>query len=183
MTAQAITATQFLPVLVLSHRNGVFRAMIHLLNAVWKADYGDPSRKLVMLCLADMANKDGVCWPSVATIAKRCNLTKSPILRHLKALQDSGHITITHQFKDGSKTSNRYQVMQRGGSVDDTTLVASTTHRTTIKPQSLPADPKSMLTRPTQIPWKHKESRILTDRLQCRNGKTFKANARAMGTS
>jgi len=131
--------------------------MISLLNAIWEKDYGDPSRKLVMLCLADMANNAGVCWPSMATIAKRCSLTRSPVLRHLKALAEAGHITITHQFKDGSKTSNRYQIMQGGSSVDDTTLVASTTHRTTTEPSN--GLPEANPYRPTQPPWKMRGKR------------------------
>jgi len=133
--------------------------MIHLLNAVWKADYGDPSRKLVMLCVADMANKDGVCWPSVATIAKRCNLHRRSVLRHLKALAEAKHIAISHQFKDGKKAPSHYQILQKHGDMDVTTVVTSVSHRTTIKPQSLPADPKALLTRPTQAPWKQRKNR------------------------
>ena len=38
--------------------------------------------KFVLLALADNANDDGVCWPRVATVAAKCNLTE----RYARAL-------------------------------------------------------------------------------------------------
>lgn len=126
--------------------------MISLLNTVWAADYGDPSRKLVMLCLADMANAHGICWPSVATIAKRCGLHRRSVLRHLRALAEAQHITIKHQFRDGKKAASHYQIQPKHGDTHDTTMVTPTSHRTTNRTSGVLIDPKSMLTRPTQLP-------------------------------
>lgn len=132
------------------------RCVIPLLNAVWETDYGDPSRKLVMLCLADMANKDGVCWPSVATIGRRCSLSKRPVQRHLKALQAMGALAVTRRFKDGFCASNDYKIMMGGSVVDDRGVVSWTPPRTTNRTNGAKdaawIDPKALLTRATQLP-------------------------------
>lgn len=129
----------------------LFSLIAHL-NVVWKKDYGDPSRKLVMLCLADMANKAGVCWPSVATLCKRCSLSRRPVQRHLAALEAAGHLTIKPRFKDGKSTSNNYQIVTVGGVAHDAVGVSCTPHRITIESNGGLKDPRSMLTRPTQLP-------------------------------
>lgn len=47
---------------------------------------------LVLLALADFADDEGRCWPSVATIAKKARLTERQAYRSLKALEASGHL-------------------------------------------------------------------------------------------
>lgn len=42
---------------------------IAIMSAVWNTYDGTPARKLVLLALADHANDEGVCWPSLGRIA------------------------------------------------------------------------------------------------------------------
>jgi hypothetical protein len=47
----------------------------------------DPIPRLVLLALADRADKRGLCWPSVAWLADFCGFHRATIMRELKRLQ------------------------------------------------------------------------------------------------
>ncbi|MBK6707558.1 MAG: helix-turn-helix domain-containing protein [Sphingomonadales bacterium] len=42
---------------------------IQIMTVVWELDLPD-SEKLALLALADNANDEGYCWPSMATLAR-----------------------------------------------------------------------------------------------------------------
>jgi DNA-binding transcriptional ArsR family regulator len=70
---------------------------IRLMTQLW--DNADPelsgSRLVIMLCLADHANDDGECWPSIERIAKRARLHRQNVMVHLRELETAGYITVT----------------------------------------------------------------------------------------
>ena len=71
-----------------------------------------PSPKLLLMALADISNDDGVCWPSVRLLAKKCCLSEREIRRILEQLKSAGYIRINKRFRtDGSQTSNSYIVL------------------------------------------------------------------------
>lgn len=45
------------------------------MSRVWKTHCETHTQKLVLLALADNANDEGHCWPSVDTLARKCDLT------------------------------------------------------------------------------------------------------------
>jgi hypothetical protein len=49
-----------------------------------------PARRAVLLALSDMANAAGVCWPSIATIARRACMSARSVFTHLKELVRAG---------------------------------------------------------------------------------------------
>lgn len=61
------------------------------LSPAWEANLPCPS-KLVLISLADQANDDGVCWPSIATLTRRTGLDERSIFRHLATLEKLGHL-------------------------------------------------------------------------------------------
>jgi hypothetical protein len=74
--------------------------------AAWAADLSALD-KLVLLSLADHADSDGHCWPSVARLSDRCGMHRSAsVMRSLAALKAAGHITV----EAGSGRLNRYRV-------------------------------------------------------------------------
>lgn len=83
---------------------------VYASSAVWKmSNLGDPTRKLIMLAMADMANDELECWPSVRSLGKRCGISESSVRRHLEWLEKEGHIkSETRQRPNGSFTSNIY---------------------------------------------------------------------------
>jgi hypothetical protein len=54
-----------------------------------------PVQKLVLISLADQANDDGICWPGVASMAKRTCLSERSVQRALRELSHLGLLTIT----------------------------------------------------------------------------------------
>ncbi|WP_159710104.1 helix-turn-helix domain-containing protein [Sphingomonas sp. AX6] len=65
---------------------------IRIMTAVWGMDLPD-SEKIVLLALADCANDEGICWPSVASLAKKCSKSDRTIQAAIKSLTAAGHLT------------------------------------------------------------------------------------------
>jgi DNA-binding MarR family transcriptional regulator len=75
-----------------------------------------PTLKLVLMALADAADKQGVCWPSISTLAKKCSVSTRTVQRSLRALVDQGLLIAEARRRgDGSSTSNRYRLLVAGG--------------------------------------------------------------------
>lgn len=67
--------------------------------------------KLVLLALADVANHEGECWPSVGTLGEMTSLSQSAIKTHLRALEAVGIIKITPRTATGGRqTSNFFKI-------------------------------------------------------------------------
>lgn len=58
------------------------------MSACWPLGPMHPSCKSVLISLADNSNDEGVCWPSVATIARRTCLSERGVQSAIKALQE-----------------------------------------------------------------------------------------------
>lgn len=84
---------------------------IHISSAVWKSNIPSSGQKLVLLALADIANHEGGCWPSIGTIGDMTSLSDSAVRVHLKALQDAGIVTVIKRIAEGGRqTSNFFQI-------------------------------------------------------------------------
>jgi len=65
---------------------------------------------------ADGADDQGVCWPSVSTLAKKCTVSGRTVQRSLRALVDRGLlIAEARRRRDGSSTPNRSRLLIAGG--------------------------------------------------------------------
>lgn len=53
--------------------------------------------RLVLLVLADMANKDGVCWPGYGYIAKKAGTTRRSAIRAVDWLEQHGYLVVTRR--------------------------------------------------------------------------------------
>ncbi len=88
--------------------------MVDALNA----KVGNPGRKLVLIKLADNANDKGECWPSYQHVADQCEMGRSTVKAHIKALAEAGFIRI--EARNDGKSSNRYVLTIERGNVGDT---------------------------------------------------------------
>ncbi len=79
--------------------------------AAWELDLSS-THKLVLLALADNANEDGVCWPSISTIARKSCLTDRCVQRAIRELVSAGIVTI----REKSGHSNSYKLTPERGS-------------------------------------------------------------------
>lgn len=68
-----------------------------------------PSLKLVLMALADAADDEGQCWPSVRTIAVKCCISERTVQRVMKEFKAMGLLlSESRQTSSGRQTSNCY---------------------------------------------------------------------------
>lgn len=65
---------------------------VHVSSVVWKWDAPDPYTKFVLLKLADNADDDGRCWPSLQRIVRETGIAHSTVCNRLKKLEEAGVI-------------------------------------------------------------------------------------------
>ncbi len=87
---------------------------IKIMTQVWECSKADGSDLLVLLCLADMANDEGECWPSMATIARKCRIDVRNARKRIRGLEKLGDVVVivgggTSSSKGGLR-SNRYRI-------------------------------------------------------------------------
>lgn len=87
---------------------------IAAMNWAWRQQVA-PTVKLVLMSLADAADDDGVCWPSIPTVARKCGVTTRTVQRIMRGLAASGRLRHEPRFRhDGSHSSNRYTLVLDG---------------------------------------------------------------------
>ena len=87
------------------------------MNWAWRHTL-TPTLKLVLMGLADAADDQGVSWPSVSTLARKCTVSTRTVQRSLRILIDGGLlIAEPRQRRDGSSTSNRYRLVMEGDDI------------------------------------------------------------------
>lgn len=74
---------------------------------------GEVAAKAVLLCLADAADADGVCWPSLATLSNYSEVPRRTLQRKLAMLAAGGWISIEARVRlsNAGQTSNRYRLL------------------------------------------------------------------------
>ena len=71
---------------------------------------GNPLRKLVLIKLADNSSDTGECYPSYRHIAEQCEIAKSTVREHIKALVEAGLVSIEHRTGPQGHQSNMYRL-------------------------------------------------------------------------
>lgn len=73
-----------------------------------------PNRAIaVYLYLRGRANKEGVCWPAIPTMARELKMSQSTIRRALRDLVQEGFLVIEERQRDsGADSSNRYKLRE-----------------------------------------------------------------------
>ena len=88
---------------------------IAAMNWAWQQPLS-PALKLILMALSDAADDSGICWPSVSSVAVKCNLSTRTVRRGIQALIASGLLVSEPRYrKDGSCSSNRYRLQLTGG--------------------------------------------------------------------
>lgn len=76
------------------------------MTRVWETSCQNHTQKLVLLALADNANDQGECWPSMETIARKCDLSVQGVRNHIQKLEAYGLLGVDRSHSD--TRSNRY---------------------------------------------------------------------------
>jgi hypothetical protein len=73
-----------------------------------------PTAKLILVKLADNANEDGYCWPSVSLIVKHTGLSERAVRENLRHLEADGLIRVDERMTKRGQASNAYQLAIEG---------------------------------------------------------------------
>ncbi len=68
----------------------------------WKLQGLSVTQKVVLISLADQANDEGVCWPAVGTVAKRCCMSERAVRTAIDHLVAVGLIARERRFNSSS---------------------------------------------------------------------------------
>jgi hypothetical protein len=71
---------------------------------------GSPTTKLVLVKLADNANEEGLCWPSMKKLVDHTELSERAVRKHLMVLEKMGLIFIERRNVEGVQLKNRFQL-------------------------------------------------------------------------
>lgn len=129
---------------------------IKVMTLAWAAIVGDHTDKLVLLALADNANDEGQCYPSLTNIASRCEMHRATVMRSIQSLETAGHVRRTVRM--GRNTV--YQVHPCQGDTSSTEqLVAGSNQSQRATNPSQPATSPSPLINPSPSENRHKPSK------------------------
>lgn len=73
-----------------------------------KRKTGSQGRKLVLLCLANYASKNGLCWPAQSSIAKQTEQSIDTLQRRLDELETGGFLTRVARAEQNGKKGGKY---------------------------------------------------------------------------
>jgi predicted transcriptional regulator len=76
---------------------------IEALNWAWEQPVTKAVNKLVLLALADHANSDGECWPSMKRIAERSDISPRHVSRAISELIDLGLVEKANRRRHGGE--------------------------------------------------------------------------------
>jgi hypothetical protein len=85
------------------------------MDRVWDHSRATGTPLLVLLCLADWANDEGECWPSVSKIARKCRLKDDRhVKRVIRGLEELGEVVVVigggKSSRKGGVRSNLYTI-------------------------------------------------------------------------
>ncbi len=75
---------------------------IKIQSYAWDIPSFKGNTKLIILCLADFANDDGQCWPSVSTVARKSGVSVSTVKSIIKSLVEEGWLSRKSRSKIGT---------------------------------------------------------------------------------
>jgi hypothetical protein len=79
---------------------------IKLMTAVWDREDLSSTQKLVLLSLADWANDEGLCWPSIERLAIKTSMAGRSVQRIIRDLESMGFVRRDEVLGKG----NRYWI-------------------------------------------------------------------------
>lgn len=79
------------------------------LKRIYQSDL--PSRAIaVYLYLRGRANREGVCWPAIPTMARELKMSESTVRRGVRDLEKAGFLTVAKRYRmNGADSANCYR--------------------------------------------------------------------------
>ncbi|MCW0370250.1 helix-turn-helix domain-containing protein [Xanthomonas sacchari] len=73
-----------------------------IMSQCWPLQGLSVTQKAVLISLADQANDDGVCWPAIGTIARRCCMSERAVRSAMDHLESVGLLARERRFNSSS---------------------------------------------------------------------------------
>src|SRR4030095_3986241 len=83
---------------------------IRAINWAFNQKVGSMATKIILIKLADNANDEGFCWPSLDYVSEKCECDKTTVKRHIKRLEELNLVHIQHRNQDNTNLSNYYHL-------------------------------------------------------------------------
>lgn len=84
---------------------------VKIMSDVFENSKTEGNARLVLLCLADCANDEGVCWPSIKTLSRKANISEETTRKFLHVFEKIGLVETEERFNPlGRRTSNTYKI-------------------------------------------------------------------------
>lgn len=111
---------------------------IRLMSLVFGLQEPTGAARLVLLALADNANDEGVCWPSVETIARKAGIGVRWTQRILRDLVEADYLALSIRPVDGKKNDTNVYTLNIQHLMDQQVREGGvqTTHRVAQQPPS-----------------------------------------------
>ena len=88
-----------------------FKMSVRIMSEVFERSKTQGNARLVLLSLADTCSDEGVCFPSIKTIAKKANISEETTRKFLHAFEKIGLVEAEERFSPvGRRTSNTYKL-------------------------------------------------------------------------
>lgn len=110
-----------------------------------------PAQKLVLILLANHANEDDICWPSIGRLVKKANLGRATVFRALDELERSGFIIRTERHHEkGGRSSSLFTLQVEVSAGVSGRPIASDPPSHCETPPVSPRDPPRLTVRPLE---------------------------------
>lgn len=83
---------------------------IRTMSKVWESSQHSGSNLLMLLAIADFSDDDGMAFPAVEKLAKKCRMSKRNAQDRLRELSESGELTILKNQGPPPKYPNLFKV-------------------------------------------------------------------------
>lgn len=87
---------------------------VKVMSAIWDHGPEKQADRFVLLALADFANDDGECWPSVKTVSRKVCMTERGVQKIVQRLESEGWLSVV--YGGGRHGCNLYTVNPERGS-------------------------------------------------------------------
>ena len=121
------------------------------MTMAWATPCPSHTSKLVLMALADNANDQHVCWPSIGYLAVRCDLSEQGIRAQIRKLEE---VELVKVERNKGRLSNRYIILPlhkgrstdpaRGAGLDETNPARGAVSTLHAVPSTLHAVPSTL---------------------------------------
>lgn len=90
---------------------------ISAMNWAWEQETDGPAMQIILVALADFADEEHSCWPSMAKLAARARISERTVKRVLRDLETAGYFVRRRRYVAFGKRSNDRYVLAVGQTI------------------------------------------------------------------